>query len=109
MALDLTTLRKLVSLDVNDPLSRFALGKNLYEQGTTVEEWVEAADHLRFSKIEAPEHLATYHVLAQALLRLRQIDEAKIVLAQGIKRVAAAGGGMGRDLGPAMQTMLDGL
>ncbi len=31
MALDIPKLRKLVSLDPNDPLSRFALGKKLFE------------------------------------------------------------------------------
>ena len=32
MAMDIPTLRKLVALDENDPLSRFALGKKLFEE-----------------------------------------------------------------------------
>ena len=34
MAMDLPTLRKLVALDENDPLSRFALGRKLNVTGT---------------------------------------------------------------------------
>src|ERR1700712_4570990 len=100
MAMDLATLRKLVALDVNDPLSRFALGKKLFEEGTTPEALAEAADHLRFANARAPEHLATYHILGQTLIRLGLIDEARPLLQAGIQRVAAVGHGMGRDLGP---------
>jgi predicted Zn-dependent protease len=103
MALDLQKLRKLVSLDEKDPLSRFALGKKLFEAG----ELEEAVDHLRFANAAAPQHLATYHILSQALIQLGKTDEARQVLQSGIPRVASVGEGMGRDLGPAMQKMLD--
>ena len=105
MALDLAKLRKLVSLDENDPLSRFALGKKLFETADSEAMLAEAADHLRFANRAAPDHLATYHVLAQTLLRLNNRDELVQVLDAGIKKASAVTEGMGRDLGPAMQAM----
>lgn len=106
MPLDLPKLRKLVSLDVNDPLSRFALGKKLWESEPTDAMLTEAAEHLRFANAAAPDHLATYHILAQVLIRLNQKDEARRVLQAGIPRAEAIGEGMGRDLAPAMRQML---
>src|SRR3954462_9837153 len=76
MALDVTKLRKLVALDANDPLSRFALGKKLFETGNSPDALTEAAEHLRFANSKAPEHLATYHVLGQVLIRLGRLEEA---------------------------------
>jgi predicted Zn-dependent protease len=108
MALDVPTLRKLVALDENDPLSRFALGRKLHEVGTP-EALREAAEHLRFANRKAPAHLATYHILAQVLVRLGEKDEARRVLEEGVRRVAGVGEGMGRDLGPIMQQMLAAL
>jgi len=105
--MDLPTLRKLVALDANDPLSRFALGKKLFEEGGTPEALAEAADHLRFANTKAPDHLATYHILGQTLIRLGRGEEARQVLQEGVRRVAAVGHGMGRDLGPAMQALLE--
>jgi hypothetical protein len=109
MAIDVTKLRKLVALDSNDPLSRFALGKKLFETSDTPEALAEAAEHLRFANGKAPEHLATYHVLGQVLIRLGRPDEARRVLEAGVQRVAGVGEGMGRDLGPTMQAMLESL
>jgi len=109
MAMNVPTLRKLVALDINDPLSRFALGKKLFEEGGTPEALAEAADHLRFANEKAPDHLATYHVLGQTLIRLGRHDEARQVLQEGVRRVSAVGHGMGRDLGPAMQALLEGM
>jgi len=110
MAMDLATFRKLVALDPNDPLSRFALGKKLWEeQGSSAEALSEAAEHLRFANAKSPGHLATYHVLGQVLLKLGLNEEARGVLNAGIERVAGVGEGMGRDLGPAMRQMLDGI
>ena len=106
MAIDIPTLRKLVSLDENDPLSRFALGKKLFEQADDEAMLREAAEHLQFANARAPEHLATYHILAQALLGLNRPADARIVLEEGIRRVGTVDQGMGRDLGPAMQDML---
>ena len=106
MALDLPKLRKLVSLDAGDPLSRFALGRKLAE---TDDGLAEAVDHLRFSNEHAPDHLATYHILADALIRLGRPDEARPVLVAGLARADAVGQGMGRDLGPAMGQLLAGL
>jgi Flp pilus assembly protein TadD len=104
MALDVEKLRKLVALDENDPLSRFALGKKLFETGDNLE---EAASHLRFANERSPGHLATYHILGQVLMKLGQNDEARRVLATGMERVAGVGEGMGRDLGPAMQALIE--
>jgi predicted Zn-dependent protease len=103
MAMDLPKLRKLLSLDPGDPLSRFALGRKLFETG----ELEEAVEHLRFANTAAPAHLATYHILSQALIQLGKTDEARKVLEAGIPKVI--GEGMGRDLGPAMQKLLDDL
>ncbi len=113
MAMDIPKLRKLVSLDESDPLSRFALGKKLFEEAsgekTPTDETmlIEAVDHLRFANVKAPEHLATYHILAQALIRLKRGEEARPILEEGIRRVAEIGEGMGRDLGPAMRELLN--
>jgi predicted Zn-dependent protease len=109
MAMDLPTLRKLVSLDPNDPLSRFALGKKLFETGSSTEELSEAAEHLAFANERASEHLATYHILGQTLIKLGRTADARRVLEEGVKRTAGIGEGMGRDLGPAMQTLLQSL
>ena len=104
--MELPKLRQLVALDRTDPLSRFALGRKLAETDATL---AEAVEHLQFSNQHAPDHLATYHILSDALIRLGRPDEARPVLVAGLKRAAAVGEGMGRDLGPAMQAMLDGL
>ena len=109
MALDLAKLHKLLALDPNDPLSRFALGKKLFESDPTPASLEEAAEHLRVANAKAPEHLATYHVLGQVLIKLGRNDEARAVLSSGIARVAGIGEGMGRDLGPAMQELLNAL
>ena len=109
MAMDIPTLRKLVSLDPNDPLSRFALGKKLFETDPTPDSLREAAGHLQFANANAPDHLATYHILAQILVRLGDKDAARPVLEEGIRRTALIGEGMGRDLNPAMREMLKSL
>ena len=107
MAMDLPKLRKLVSLDENDPLSRFALGKKLFEESAGDTAMLEeAAGHLQFSNEHAPEHLATYHIYGRTLILLGRKDEARRVLQAGVKRVADVGEGMGRDLGPAMSELL---
>ncbi len=62
MAMDLPTLRKLVALDPNDPLSRFALGKKLFESDPTPESLAGAAEPRLFANAHAPDHLATYNI-----------------------------------------------
>jgi predicted Zn-dependent protease len=109
MAMTVDKFRRLVALDPNDPLSRFALGKKLFEERASDATLTEAIEHLAFANERAPEHLATYHILGQALIAAGRADEAKIVLAKGIERCAAVGEGMGRDLLPAMQELLDRL
>ena len=106
MALDVAKLRKLVALDESDPLSRFALGKKLYETDDSPEALTEAADHLRFANEKTPEHLATYHILGQVLMKLGRNDEARQVFERGVVRAEAVGEGMGRDLAPAMRELL---
>jgi hypothetical protein len=106
MALDLPKLRRLVALDESDPLSRFALGKKLFELAENGAMLSEAADHLWFANRNAPDHLASYHFLAQTLIRVSRTDEARRVLNDGIKKSAAFAHGMGRDLGPAMEALL---
>ena len=109
MALDVAKLRKLLSLDPNDPLSRFALGKKLFETEPTSETLAEAAEHLRIANAKAPEHLATYDVLSQVLVQLGEKEEARRVLDEGIRRTSAVGEGMGRDLGPKMRERREAL
>jgi len=109
MSLDLPTLRKLVALDANDPLSRFALGKKLFESNESPDALREAAEHLSFANTNAPDHLATYHILGQTFIQLGRTDDARRVLEEGVRRTAAIGEGMGRDLGPAMRELLQKL
>ena len=116
MAMDLPTLRKLVALDPQDPLSRFALGKKLYETATGGDAPAqaddllrEAADHLAFANAHAPDHLATYNFFGRVLIKLGRTDEARRVLEEGVRRTADIGEGMGRDLGPEMRELLDNL
>lgn len=104
--MDVAKLRKLVALDENDPLSRFALGQALARESDT-EGISEAVKHLTFATEHDPDHLATYHVLGQALVKLGRMSEARRILTAGCEKVAAAGGGMGRDLGPAMTELLE--
>jgi predicted Zn-dependent protease len=106
MAMDIPTLRKLVSIDPKDPLSRFALGRKLFETDSSSEALTEAAEHLSFANANAPDHLATYHILGQVLIRLGRKDEARPILEEGVRRTASIGEGMGRDLGPAMRELL---
>ncbi len=108
MAMDVAKLRKLVALDEDDALSRFALGQALFQEGTA-EAMTEAVEHLGFANSKAPEHLATYHILGQALIKLNRKSEARDVLLAGRKRVQAVGEGKGRDLGPAMADMIESL
>ncbi len=108
MPMDLPTLRKLVALDENDPLSRFALGRKLADETDPVA-LTEAAGHLRFANTCDPHHLATYHILGQVLIKLGQKDEARDVLTRGLAKTEGIGEGMGRDLGPAMQEMFNAL
>lgn len=100
------TLRKLVALDPKDALSRFALGRKLLEKNESV---TEAVEHLQYSNQADPTHLATYGKLAEGLMVLGRKEEARDVLNRGIARMAGVGEGMGRDLGPMMEQMLDQL
>lgn len=110
--MNLATFRKLLALDPADPLSRFGLGKKLFEAAGTDEApdapaaLTEAVEHLSLANSGTPGHLATYHFLAQALIRLGREDEARDVLTRGIERASLVTEGMGRDLAPAMREML---
>lgn len=105
MPINADRFRRLVALDENDPLSRFALGQALLQEDSD-DVLEEAAEHLRFANQKAPEHLATYHVLGKVLVKLGRTEEARSVLTAGCAKVDAAGGGMGRDLGPVLAEML---
>ncbi len=105
MALDVSKFRKLVALDEDDALSRFALGQALFQEGS-IEALNEAAEHLLFANAKAPDHLATYHVLGQVLIRLDRNTEARGVLTAGCEKARDVQEGMGRDLGPAMADLL---
>ena len=105
MALDVARFRKLVALDEGDPLSRFGLGQSLFQEGG-LEALQEAAEHLIFANAKAPDHLATYHLLGQVLIKLGRKSQARRVLAEGCEKVGGVGDGMGRDLGPAMADLL---
>ena len=107
--MDLTKFRKLVAMDDSDALSRFALGQALFQQGHSPETLSEAAEHLTFANTKDPEHLATYHVLGQVLIKLGRKDAARSVLRAGSAKAAGVVEGMGRDLGPAMAKLLETL
>ncbi len=109
MPLDLTKLRNLVAMDDSDALSRFALGQALFQQGDSSETLNEAAEHLLFANAKDPDHLATYHILGQVLIKLGRKDEARTVLKTGYTKAAGVGVGMGHDLGPAMAKLLETL
>ena len=86
-------------------------GKKLYETATGGDAPAqaddllrEAADHLAFANANAPDHLATYNIFGRVLIKLGRTDEARRVLEEGVRRTAAIGEGMGRDLGPAMRS-----
>ena len=110
--MNLATFRKLLAIDPADPLSRFGLGKKLFEAAGSEEApdataaLTEAVEHLTIANTTAPGHLATYHFLAQALIRLNRKVEARDVLNRGIERASLVTEGMGRDLAPAMRQML---
>ena len=108
MALDVVRFRKLVALDDSDALSRFALGQALFQEGG-VEGLREAAEHLMFASAKDPDHLATYHILGQVLIKLGRKDGARTVLQAGSTKAAGVGVGMGHDLGPAMAELLETL
>ena len=105
IALDLARIRKLVALDEDDALSRFALGQALFREGGS-EALNEAAEHLMFANAKDPDHLATYHMLGQVLIKSGRNSEARDVLSAGCEKAEAAGFGMGHDLGPAMAELL---
>src|SRR5881398_2616844 len=68
MAMDVPTLRKLLALDPDDPLSRFALGKKLFETSDAPADLEEAASHLAIANEKSPAHLATYNIYGQVLM-----------------------------------------
>ena len=92
-------------MDEDDPLSRFALGQALFKDGS-IDALHEASEHLLFANANAPDHLATYHVLGQVLIRLDRRTEAGRVLTAGCEKAGDVSEGMGRDLGPAMAELL---
>ena len=108
MALSIDKFRKLVDLDPDDALSRFALGQALFRDATP-EATREAVEHLTIANQAAPDHLATYHILGQALIKLGRKDEARSVLRRGCDQVRSVGQGMGRDLGPVLEQLLESL
>jgi Flp pilus assembly protein TadD len=109
MPMDLAQFRKLVAIDESDALSRFALGQALFQQGHSPEMFSEAAEHLTFANAKDPEHLATYHILGQVLIKLGRDDAARTILRAGVTKTAGVGVGMGHDLGPAMAKLLETL
>ena len=62
-----------------------------------------------FANTKDSDHLATYHILGQVLIKLGRKDEARTVLGTGSTKSGDVGQGMGRDLGPAMTQFLDTL
>ena len=86
-------------------MRRFALGQAWLHEGRDGA-LKAAAEHLIFANAKAPDHLATYHVLGQVLIKLGRTGEARAVLSNGCEKTKAVGEGMGRDLGPAMADLL---
>jgi len=106
VALDVSKFRKLVALDEDDPLSRFVLGQALFQEASS-EVLHEAAEHLMFAN--APDHLATYHVLGLVLIKSGRNDEARAVLEVGFQKASGVTKGMGQDFGPEMAKLLETL
>ena len=109
MPLGIADFRKLVALDENNPLSRFALGQALFREADNDDMLNEAAGHLRFSNENDPEHLATFLIFAQVLIKLGLDDEARTVLQVGHKKTVGLEMGQGHDLGPAMEDLLESI
>ncbi|MCG8408966.1 MAG: hypothetical protein MI923_27490 [Phycisphaerales bacterium] len=107
--MDISKFRKLVALDDTDALSRFGLGQALFQQSDDPNVLNEAAEHLRFANAKDPDHLATYHILGQVLIKLGHTNEARQVLSTGCQKAAGVHVGMGQDLGPAMTKLLETL
>ncbi len=109
MPMDIARFRKLVEIDPDDPLSRFGLGQQLWQEDGSREALLEAAEHLRFANQRDPRHLATDHILGQVLIDLGETEEARTVLKAGCAQTEGLVEGMGRDLGPAMRGLLQQL
>jgi hypothetical protein len=109
VALDLAKLRKLLALDPDDALSRFALANGLLTQDGSPAAKAEALEHLRFAHAKDAAHLATCRLLGELLVDAGAHVEARQVLSAGLARMPDVGEGMGRDLGPVMQALLDRL
>ena len=109
MPMDISKFRKLVAIDDSDALSRVALGQALFQQGDSPEALNEAVEDLMYANTRDPEHLATYHVIGQELIKLGRKDEARTVLVTGSTKAGDVGEGMGRDLGTAMAKLLETL
>jgi len=87
----------------HDAKLHFIVGASMYARGQFDQ---GTADHLEQASKSFPNaHL----LLGEVLIRLNRKDEARRVLTEGIRRVGGIGEGMGRDLGPAMQKMLESL
>ncbi len=102
----LEQLRQLVALDPEDALSRFSLGQKLFAEGQTREVIEEAATHLEYANRRDPSHLATYHILAEVLIKLDRIEDAQKVLEAGIAKTIGVPEGMGGDLRPILEDLL---
>jgi len=109
MPLGIEDFRKLVALDEDDPLSRFALGQALFKESDNPQLLTEAAEHLSFTNAKDPGHLATYYILGQVLIKLGRNGEARKVLEAGQVKAAGVGHGMGHDLGPLMAELIESI
>lgn len=74
-------LKKLLTMDPNDEVAWFGLGKAYMEDG----EYAEAAAALESCVRVKPAYSAAYLALAQSLQKIGRIDECRRACAQGIE------------------------
>jgi predicted Zn-dependent protease len=74
-------LKKVLTIDPNDEVAWFGLGKAYMEDAN----FDEAAKALQQCIIVKPTYSAAYYALAQSLLKLDRIDECRTICATGIE------------------------
>jgi uncharacterized protein HemY len=72
-------LKKLLTIDPNDDVAYFGLGKSLMEEG----QYAEAAGYLEQCVTVKPSYSAAYLALVESLVKVGHIDRAKAFLEQG--------------------------
>ncbi len=83
-------LKKILSIDPQDEVAWFGLGKAYMDEG----DFQEAAKALRQCVTVKPTYSAAYFALAQSLHKLNRIDECRTVIVTGIEVATKNGDAM---------------